>query len=119
MGFCRFEGCQAATNLDYSVFLPDQNLELYICGLWGHYAKEHNVLPPARVREAVLAANPNLAKSESIAWRGEPGPERLSIYFVETQGDAFNHQIGDSPDIGFINKLEQILDGIQPIVFNH
>lgn len=33
MGRCRFDECNAGTNVDYNIFLPDQNVELYICGL--------------------------------------------------------------------------------------
>lgn len=114
-GFCRFGQClrlsfekRPKTSLDYKILLPDQNLELYICGLWEHYASQHNILPPQRAREAVMASDPNKATTKIIRWRGE-SLERITMYFVEKTYDGYNHEIGDSPDKEFIIKLKEII----------
>lgn len=113
-GFCRFEECQKlpikekGTNTDYNILLPDQNLELRICGLWEHYAIKHNLLPPRRARDAVMAADPDKATTNIIRWRGQR-PEILSLYFVEKTKEGYNHKIGNVPDIEFINKLNKII----------
>lgn len=114
LGFCRFDECQKlpikekSTNLDYNIILPDQNLELCICGLWEHYATQHNVLPPRRARDAVMAADPSKATTNVIRWRGQR-LEILSLYFVEKTNEGYNHKIGDSLDTEFITKLKQII----------
>ena len=113
IGRCRFDECKAGTNTDYSVFLQDQNAELYICGLWEHYATQHNVLPSQRAREVVMLADPTKATKEITRWRGMQGPERMSLYFVERTNplsDTYNHQIGEFPDNEFVDKLRIIIE---------
>ena len=113
MGRCRFDKCNTGTNKDYSVFLPDQNTELYVCGLWEHYATQHNVLPSQRAREVIMAADPTQATKEVIRWRGMQKPEQMSLYFVERTNplsESYDHQIGDSPDRHFIDKLKTIIE---------
>jgi hypothetical protein len=70
MGRGRFDNCNAATNVDYNIFLPDQNAGLYICGLWEHYATQHKVLPSQRAREVVMAADLTKATKEIMIWGG-------------------------------------------------
>ncbi len=109
-GYCRFEDCEEGTNIDYQIMLGDLGVELLVCGLWEHYASEHNVLPPERVREAVMAADPELATSHTLAYFGET--QKYDVYFVEEEGDGYNHEIGDAPDTKFIDKLKEIIDGV-------
>lgn len=109
-GYCRFEGCEEGTNIDYNLSLQDQDVELLICGLWEHYATEHNVLPPERVREVVMSADPELATSHMVA---PLAGERFEIYFVEREGEGFNHKIGEEPDTEFIDKLKEIIDEVE------
>lgn len=116
-GECRFPECQdlpisdrPKTSVDHYVTMPEQGLKLVVCGLWEHYATEHNVLPPTRAREAVMAADAGMVTSKTTVWR-EPVPEleMLSIYFVEREEGGYNHRIGASPDRPFIDKLRQLI----------
>ena len=118
IGRCRFDECSAGTNRDYDIFLPDQNAALYICGLWEHYAIQHNVLPSQRAKEIVMAADPSKTAKEIDRWRGTQKPERISLYYVERTGplsDVYNHQIRDSPDRPFVDKLKTLIERAKDI----
>lgn len=106
-GYCRF-GCGKGTNIDYDILLSDMNIRLFVCGMWEHYAKDHNVSPPVEARDAVMRANPTKATIDKLMYMGEC-PKRLEIYFVEKSDGSYNHKIGDSPDTKFIDKLKKII----------
>ncbi|MEM7822618.1 MAG: hypothetical protein QW703_00010 [Candidatus Aenigmatarchaeota archaeon] len=126
IGQCRF-GCKDGTNVDYGI-IP--KLEEYkdifaiaVCGLWKHYATEHNMLPHEKVREIIMKTDPKKAVVKTIYYRGEisgyhdemsseGGPGRILLaYFVEKLPDGrWNHEIGECPDSEFIEKLKGIIE---------
>ncbi|MBN2142351.1 hypothetical protein JW711_03385 [Candidatus Woesearchaeota archaeon] len=121
MGCCRF-GCKddndspIGTNIDYKVSLPDQDLTLRVCGLWEHYAREHNVLVSENIRNAILVADPNRCSVSVLMFRSYG--EAVPIYFVNKSGvfgkGGYDHEIGDKPDLELIAKLSKIISDDMP-----
>lgn len=109
-GYCRF-GDGKGTNIDYYVILEDMQADLLVCGLWKHYAEDHNCLPHDEVRDIVMNADPRYAKGKkTILYRGKQ-LKRYDVLFVEKDiltGDV-DHKIGKNPDTAFVDKLEQLI----------
>lgn len=86
-GECRFPECQKLpysdrprTNRDYHISLLDQGLKLTVCGLWEHYALEHNVLPPDQARQAVIATGVKQVTGKTQTWGGLEKKTRIEEF---------------------------------------
>jgi hypothetical protein len=115
---CRFrldEGCQKTGSQEWYVILADLGMSINVPSMWKHYMVDHLVQPTAEERRVIMAADPAKATGEFIATRGAARPAELMVLYVERMGmNQYTHQIGTQPDTQFIEKLEQILEGIEP-----
>jgi len=121
MGFayCRFReetDCSEMGSQHYNVHLSDLDVMINVPSMWKHYMTEHLIQPTQREREFVMAADPNQATGTLITTRSQERPKELRIMYVEKNETGYSHQIGTQPDIQFIDKLETILNGIQPSI---
>lgn len=115
-GHCRF-GDGKVTNTDYYVVLEDMQAELLVCGLWRHYAEDHNCLPPDNVRNIVMNADSRYAKSQKIRYYNKKQLKRYQVLFVEKKNGGFDHKIGKKPDTAFIDKLEDLISKGKKITY--
>jgi len=120
MGFalCRFReetGCSKTDSQEYHVYLSDLDVMINVPSMWKHYMTEHFVQPTEREREVVMSADPTQATGQLIGTRSLQRPEEVMIMYVEKTNTGYTHQIGTQPDTQFIDKLETILNRIQPL----
>lgn len=119
MGFayCRFNqdmGCEQTGSQEWYVRLPDVNRIINVPSMWKHYMADHLIQPTAEEREVILAADSALAVGEFFTTRSVE-PELLVLYVERLGQNRYTHQIGTTPDIEFMGKLEKILANIQPL----
>jgi hypothetical protein len=117
--FCRFReqtGCKELGSQEWHISLNESNVILNIPSMWKHYMQEHLVQPTNEEREIVLSANPKNVSGTFIGTRGLQSFREVKILYVEKlESGGYTHQIGTSPDTEFINKLEEIIQGIEPL----
>jgi hypothetical protein len=115
---CRFngeKGCEETGSKEWHVYLADLNKSINVPSMWKHYMIKHLVQPTAEEREIIMAADSLKAIGELIGTRSAARPEELMVLYVENTGkNKYTHEIGDKPDIEFINQLERILAKAKP-----
>ncbi|MBI2042810.1 hypothetical protein HYT25_00275 [Candidatus Pacearchaeota archaeon] len=116
MGFalCRFRertGCNETGSKYYNLFLG--NLHVNVPEMWKHYMINHLVQPLSEEREIIMGADLNDVKGSVVGTRGITLPRQ--ILYVEKTDEGYTHQIGTKPDQKFIDKLESILERIEPL----
>ncbi len=120
MGFalCRFHeetGCSETGGQEYRVHLQDLNIMINVPSMWKHYMDEHLVQPTELERDVVMSADPTRATGQLIRTRSSQRSEEIKVMYVEKTDTGYTHQIGTKSDVPFINKLETILNKIQPL----
>lgn len=112
-GYCRFE-CGHGTNIDYMVQLKELDIILQICGMWRHYAECHNVQPKKEVRRLIMGeADIDVSKLPKMEMGGI---YTVPVLFVEKvkggvfRKEKYTHEIGNSPNTEFIDKLQNLID---------
>ncbi len=124
MGFavCRFNketGCNETSSRHYHIDVQDKDLRLNVPDMWKHYMTKHLVQPTKEEREAVMSLdlsqiNTQMMQTRSISTYAHPSKELLVLY-VEKTDTGYSHEIGTKPDTEFIEKLEEILQPVQPV----
>lgn len=123
MGFavCRFytdEGCAHTGNQEWRVELPDVGRVINVPSMWRHYALDHLVQPTIEEREIIMSADSSQSKGVLISTRGFFNPVELKVFYVERLGlNKYTHNIGEKPDIEFVEKLESILSNARPLSY--
>jgi hypothetical protein len=120
MGFayCRFReetGCYRTGSREWHVHLTDSNLILNVPELWSHYMIDHLVQPLKKEREIVMSANPENARTVNILTYYPQRLEQVNILYVEKIPDGYTHEVGNSVDSEFMEKLEVLLSKVEPL----
>jgi len=119
MGFaiCRFEqdkGCNAMGSQEWHIFFGDKYIN--VPSMWKHYMTGHLIQPTEEERQTIMNADPSGARGKLIQTRGAQLLLQQKILYVERIGkDQYTHEVGESPDFEFIEKLENILAEIRPL----
>lgn len=101
-GYCRF-GCGEKTNIDYMVMVG--NVGLQVCGMWRHYAEKHNVLPKKEIRDFIFGKLADVSNLPKMLPLNYP-----AVYYVGKKDSEYDHEIGSSADMEFIEKFQRIVD---------
>ncbi|MAH07182.1 hypothetical protein CMI38_02950 [Candidatus Pacearchaeota archaeon] len=121
MGYakCRFnedKGCNETGSQEWYVHLADLGKTINVPSMWKHYMQDHLVQPMSEERRVIMATDSTQATGEHITTRGSARPAELMVLYVERTGpNQYTHQIGEKPDTEFIDKLESILENVQPL----
>ena len=116
--YCRFKeetGCSYTGSMHYIVHLPDLGILLNVPSMWKHYMIDHLVQPLPKEQEVVMRANPKIANGTIVHTLSSKLPEELHVLYVEKTSQGYTHHQSATPDTEFIEKLEKILERVQPL----